>query len=149
MTRYDRFLTGAKELRDGVNELPAPSTTSADIVKNLGLETYLDFLGVSLNHPMAAGKVITLNFVMPDRDERFVLYIENGVLNYTLGKQVDGADATVTIDRSLLDSINLGQTTIADAMQAGDVAIEGNADKFMEFLGLLDRFELWFDIVTP
>ncbi len=78
-----------------------------------------------------------------------MIYIENGVLNYTLGKQVDGADATVTIDRDLLDSINLGETTIADAMQAGDVTVDGNADKFMEFLGLLDRFELWFDIVTP
>lgn len=143
------FLTGAKELREGVNVLPAPSTASADVVKNLGLETYLDFLGVSLNHPKAAGRVITLNFVMPDRDQRFVIYVENGVLNYTLGKQVDGADATVTINRDLLDSVNLGKTTIAEAIQAGEVQIDGNADKFMEFLGLLDRFELWFDIVTP
>lgn len=143
------YLTGAKELRDGVNAMPVPNTASPDIVKNLGLETYLDFLGVSLNHPKAAGKVITLNFVMPDRDERFVVYIENGVLNYTLGKQVDHADATVTIDRAVLDSINLGQTTIADAMQSGDVTVDGDADRFMEFLGLLDRFELWFNIVTP
>ena len=77
------------------------------------------------------------------------MYIENGVLNYTLGKEVDGADATVTIDRDLLDSINLGETRIAAAMQAGNVTIDGNADKFMEFLGLLDRFELRFNIVTP
>ncbi len=143
------FLTGAKELVDGVNALPVPSTSSADVVKNLGLETYLDFLGVSLNHPEAAGRIITLNFTMPDRDERFVVYIENGVLNYTLGTQVEDADATVSIDRDLLDSINLGETTITDAIQAGDVVINGDADKFMEFLGLLDRFELWFNIVTP
>ena len=143
------YLTGAKELREGVNALPVPSTTSADVVKNLSLETYLDFLGVSLNHPEAAGRLITLNFEMPDRNQRFVVYIENGVLNYTLGKQEEDADATVTIDRNLLDSINLGETTIADAMQAGDVMIDGDADKFLEFLGLLDRFELWFNIVTP
>ena len=126
-----------------------PSTTSADVVKNLGLETYLDFLGVSLNHPKAAGRVITLNFSMPDRDERFVVYIENGVLNYTIGKQEDGADATITIDRELLDSVNLGQTTIAEEIASGNVTIEGDADKFLEFLGLLDRFDLWFNIVTP
>ncbi len=143
------FLTGAKELLDGVNALPVPSTSSADVVKNLGLETYLDFLGVSLNHPEAAGRVITLNFTMPDRDERFVVYIENGVLNYTLGTQVEDADATVSIDRDVLDSINLGETTITDAIQAGDIVINGDADKFMEFLGLLDRFELWFNVVTP
>ena len=34
-------------------------------------------------------------------------------------------------------------------MQAGDVEIDGNADKFVEFLSLLDRFDLWFNIVTP
>ena len=115
----------------------------------MGLETYLDFLGVSLNHPKAAGRVITLNYTMPDRNQRFVVYIENGVLNYTLGKHSADADATITIDRAVLDSINLGQTTIADAMQAGDVTVDGNADKFLEFLGLLDSFELWFNIVTP
>jgi len=78
-----------------------------------------------------------------------IIPIENGILNYTLGKQIDDADATVTIDTELLDSTNFGQTTISDAMQAGEATVDGNADKFMEFLGLLDRFELWFDIVTP
>ena len=143
------YLTGAKELREGVTALPVPSTMSADIVRNLDLEAYLDFLAVSLNHPEAAGRVITLNYMLPDRGEKFVLYIENGVLNYTLGKQADGADATVTVDRQVLDNINLGATTIVDAIQAGDVTIEGDSDKFMEFLGLLDRFDLWFNIVTP
>ncbi|MDJ0917437.1 MAG: alkyl sulfatase dimerization domain-containing protein [Woeseiaceae bacterium] len=143
------YLTGAKELREGVQALPVPNTMSGDIVRNLDLEAYLDFLAVSLNHPEAAGRVITLNYVLPDRGEEFVLYIENGVLNYTLGKQADDADATVTIDRQVLDNINLGATTIVDAIQAGDVTVDGDSAKFMEFLGLLDRFDLWFNIVTP
>lgn len=143
------FLTGAKELRDGVNALPIPNTMSPDIVRNLGLETYLDFLGISLNHPKAAGREITLNFVMPDRDQEYVIYVENGVLNYTIGKQAEDADATITVDRAVLDSVNLGQTTIADAMQAGNVAIDGDPVKFIEFLGLLDRFDAWFNVVTP
>ena len=143
------FLTGASELRDGVNAVPIPSTMSADVVRNLGLETYLDFLAVSLNHPKAAGRVLTLNFVMPDRDEKFVIYMENGVLNYTIGKQASNADATITMDRAVLDDINLGRTTIADAMQSGDVLVAGSAAKYVEFLGLLDRFDPWFNVVTP
>ena len=143
------FLTGASELRDGVNAVPIPSTMSADVVRNLGLETYLDFLAVSLNHPKAAGRVLTLNFVMPDRDEKFVIYMENGVLNYTIGEQASNADATITMDRAVLDDINLGRTTIADAMQSGDVLVAGSAAKYVEFLGLLDRFDPWFNVVTP
>ena len=106
----------------------------------------LKHLGYSLQANM---KTLEEGRQHPDRDEQFVVYIENGVLNYTLGRQVEDADATVSIDRDVLDSINLGETTITDAIQAGDVVINGNADKFMEFLGLLDRFELWFNIVTP
>ena len=143
------FLTGAKELREGVHTLPIPSTLSPDVVQNLSLETYLDFLGVSLNHPKAAGREISLNFVMPDRGQRYVVNVENGVLNYTIGKQAEDADATVTIDRALLDRINLGQTTIMEAMQDGNVTVDGNPLKLVEFLGLIDRFDPWFNVVTP
>ncbi|HSG59486.1 MAG TPA: alkyl sulfatase dimerization domain-containing protein, partial [Woeseiaceae bacterium] len=43
------FLSGAKELRDGVVTAATPDTSSPDIVRNLGLETYLDYLAVRLN----------------------------------------------------------------------------------------------------
>ena len=86
---------------------------------------------------------------MPDRGQKYVLYVENGVLNYTIGKQAEDADATVTMDRAVLDSINLGQTTIADAMLEGTVDVEGNPLKLVEFLGLIDRFDPWFNVVTP
>jgi len=143
------FLSGAKELRDGIIEAATPDTGSADIIRNLGLETYLDYLAVRLNHPKAAGKVITLNFVMPDVDEKFVMYIENGVMNYTMGVQGDKADATVTINRTVLDDINLGQTTLNQAITDGMVAIDGNAEQFGNFVAMLDRFEFWYNIVTP
>jgi len=143
------YLSGAKELRHGVNAVATPDTSSPDIVQNLGLETYLDYLGVRLNHPDAAGRVITLNFVMPDQNQSFVVYVENGVMNYTLDKQEDAADASIRLDRSVLDRINLGQINIEQAVESGEVSIDGNAAKFDEFVSLLDDFEFWFNIVTP
>jgi alkyl sulfatase BDS1-like metallo-beta-lactamase superfamily hydrolase len=143
------YLSGAKELRQGVRVAATPNTSSPDIVQNLGLETYLDYLGVRLNHPEAAGRVLTLNFTMPDRDQTFVIYVENGVMNYSLDKHEDEADASIRLDRSVLDRINLGQTSIEQAVASGDVSIDGNAAKFDEFVSLLDNFEFWFNIVTP
>ncbi len=143
------YLTGAMELRNGVNRVPVPSTNSPDVVRALSLETYLDYLAVRLNGPEAAGREITLNFTLPDRGDEFVIFVANGVLNYTLGRHEDDAQATVTMDRAVLDDINLGQTTIDDAISSGLVTIEGDADRFTEFLSLLDRFDFWFDIVTP
>ena len=86
---------------------------------------------------------------MPDRDEEFVVFVANGVLNYTIGRHADDAHATVTMDRAVLDDINLGQTTISDAMSSSLVTIEGDAERFTEFVSLLDTFDFWFDIVTP
>jgi alkyl sulfatase BDS1-like metallo-beta-lactamase superfamily hydrolase len=143
------YLSGASELRNGVQKGVTVDTSSPDIVRNLGMETYLDYLAVRLNHPEAAGKKITLNVTLPDKDQKFVIYVENGVMNYTLDKHADKADATITLDRSVLDDINLGQTSIDQAITEGKVTVDGDAAKFGDFVALLDTFEFWFDIVTP
>lgn len=143
------YLSGAKELRDGVAEVATPDTASPDMVKGLPLDIYLDYLAVRLNHPEAVGKDFDINFEMPDVDEKFTVSISNGVMNYTIGDWEDDAAATVTIDRAQLDSINLGETTMVDAIEAGDVTVDGDQQTVDEFIGLLDSFEFWFDIVTP
>ncbi|MFL1482699.1 alkyl/aryl-sulfatase [Marinobacter sp. LN3S78] len=145
------YLTGAKELRDGVSSDLAPNAASADIILGLPLDKYLDYLAMRLDHPRAAkaGVDMTLNLVMPDAGDEVTLSIANGVMNYTMDTQADDADATVTMDRAVLDAINLQQRTFPDAIQSGDVAIEGDQKAFLTFLGLLDSFEFGFNIVTP
>ncbi|PTL90988.1 hypothetical protein C6W88_13860 [Halomonas litopenaei] len=143
------YLSAAKELREGVAEVATPDTASPDMVKGLPLDIYLDYLAVRLNHPEAVGKDFDINFEMPDVDEKFTISISNGVMNYTIGDWAEDAAATVTIDRAQLDSINLGETTMADSIDAGDVTVDGDQQTVDEFIGLLDSFEFWFDIVTP
>ncbi len=142
------YLTGAQELRNGVIGGPAPSTGSADMIRGLPIEKYLDYLAMRLNHPKAADADIKLNFELPDVGERFLVEIGNGVMNYTMGIQDDEAGASVTLDRSTLNRINLQQQSFPDAIKAGDVRIDGDPKQLMAFLGLLDSFDFWFDIVT-
>jgi alkyl sulfatase BDS1-like metallo-beta-lactamase superfamily hydrolase len=54
----------------------------------------------------------------------------------------------VTLKRSTLNNIILGQTKLPGAIAAGDVKIQGQAQKLQEFLGLMDSFDFWFNIVT-
>jgi alkyl sulfatase BDS1-like metallo-beta-lactamase superfamily hydrolase len=42
-----------------------------------------------------------------------------------------------------------GQAAAVQAMQAGQVTVEGDPGKLAELMALLDDFEFWFDIVTP
>ncbi|MBA2575535.1 MAG: SCP2 sterol-binding domain-containing protein [Euzebyaceae bacterium] len=84
---------------------------------------------------------------MPDVGEEFTLLVKNGVLNYTLDAHADDADATVTMDPAVLDDLNLGVVTLDQAVADGDIAVEGEADKVAEFVGLLDSLDFWFEIV--
>jgi alkyl sulfatase BDS1-like metallo-beta-lactamase superfamily hydrolase len=72
----------------------------------------------------------------------------NGVLNHTAGVQADDADATIKLSRQMLNDIVLQQTTLKDAVAAGDVTVDGDQSKLGELVSYLDTFEFWFDIVT-
>ena len=143
------YLSGATELRKGVQKVATIDTASPDIANNLPLESFFDYMGVRLNGPKAANKKYTFNIQLPDVKTKVALYLENGVLNYTIGKQEANADTTIIINRQTLNEINLGKITFKEAVAKDKVQLTGNPQPFADFLGLLDTFEFWFNIVTP
>jgi alkyl sulfatase BDS1-like metallo-beta-lactamase superfamily hydrolase len=143
------YLTGAKELRDGVMQLPTPNTASPDSVRAMALDTFLDYLGIRLNGPDSAGKTLTLNITLTDTGETAVLFLANGSLNHSLDRHHDDADAGLAMARAALDDIILGAVNLPDAITAGSVELTGNADAVHDLVSLLDTFEFWFNIVTP
>ena len=50
------YLSAAKELRDGVLDLPAPKTVSPDTIRATPLDMFFDLLAVRLIGPKAAGE---------------------------------------------------------------------------------------------
>jgi alkyl sulfatase BDS1-like metallo-beta-lactamase superfamily hydrolase len=143
------YLTGAKELREGVAKLPTPDTASADTVRAMTLDMFFDYMGVRLNGPKAADAKAVLNFDFGQGGGKYLVEMENGVLNHTAGRQADDADATVTLTRDTLNRIILQETTLADASSSGDVEVSGNQAKLQEMVSYLDSFDFWFNIVTP
>ncbi|MDJ0791969.1 MAG: alkyl sulfatase dimerization domain-containing protein [Acidimicrobiia bacterium] len=143
------YLTGAKELRDGVETPKVLVTASPDSVRAMSIPMFLGYLAMRLNGPAAADKQYEFNLVFPDIGETYLLEVGNGVLNYTEGVTSDAANATVRLNRSTMDAVVLQETTLADEIASGGVTIEGDGATFEDFLGLLDDFEFWFNIVTP
>ena len=72
-----------------------------------------------LNGEKAAGKKITLNIEFTDLKKPYALMIENGVLNYA-PKVVANADAKITLTKTTLDRIQLGEITPEQAITSGD-----------------------------
>jgi len=142
------YLSGAKELRDGVMVLPVPQVAT-DTVRATPLDMFFDLLAVRLIGPKAVGKVMTFNANFTDINEQYVLTVENGVLNYAKSTQADKADATLTTTRAVLDQVALGEARLVDKLATGEAKIEGSQEKLIEFLSLMDTFEFWFNIVTP
>lgn len=143
------YLQGAFELRNGVPKAGGINTASPDTIKAMPPNMVFDYLAVRLNGPKAADKKIVLNVDFTDLKEKYVLTVENGVLNYSHGRQDDQADATVKLSKATLDAIQLKEATIEQKIESGDVEIGGKKEAFTEFLGLLDTFPFWFNIVTP
>ena len=131
-----------------MKKLPTPNTASPDTVRAMTLEMFFDYLSVRLDREKAAEAKATFNFDFGDSG-KYVIEMENGVLNHTADRQAADADATVALSRDTLNKIILQETKLADAIQAGDVKIAGDRAKLDELVSNLDSFEFWFGIVTP
>jgi alkyl sulfatase BDS1-like metallo-beta-lactamase superfamily hydrolase len=144
------YLTGAKELRDGVTVLPTPTTASADVIAAMPTGLILDYLAIRLRHPDAADLVGTTLLELTDVRERHLLELSNGVLH---NRSVDAdaevaASATVTTTRAWLDGVLLLEDPAA-AFGGDGVTISGDPSALLAVFGLLDGFPFWFDIVSP
>jgi alkyl sulfatase BDS1-like metallo-beta-lactamase superfamily hydrolase len=131
--------------------LPAQggSTANPELLKGVSIDLTFDFLGVRLNAGKAEGKHIVINWTFTDRNETYVMNLENSTLTHRAGKLDDNADAGVKLTRAALDAITLKQRTFLDSIATGDVSVSGNPMKLRELFGLLDDFSLDFEIVEP
>jgi alkyl sulfatase BDS1-like metallo-beta-lactamase superfamily hydrolase len=143
------YLTGAKELREGIKKLPTPDTASADTVRAMDLDLFFDYLAMRLDGEKADGKKISLNLTFSDLKKKYALEMENGVLNHTAGRTLKNADTSLTLTRDTLNKIMLKETTLKDAVGSGAIKVQGNEAKLEELMSYLDSFEFWFPIVTP
>lgn len=143
------YLTGAKELREGVKKLPTPDTASPDTVRAMSMDLFFDYLAMRLMPEKTEGKRINLNFDFTDLKKNYAVEMVHGVLNHTEGRKLSNADATVTLTRDTLNKIMLKETTLPAAVSSGAVKIQGDQAKLAELVSYLDSFDFWFNIVTP
>ncbi len=141
------YLQGAFELRNGIPDFATQGTASPDVIRAMPPEMLFDYLAVRLNGEKAAGADIGLNMEFTDLDETYGLTVRNGVLNH--GPALGEPDATITLAKSTLDAVQLGETTLEDARASGDLEITGETERLAQFLGLLESFPFWFGLVTP
>lgn len=142
------YLQGAYELRNGVPTAGGTVTASPDTIRAMSPSMLFDYLAVRINPEKAAGKKMVVNMDFTDIGEKHTLSLENAVLNHTT-RYAASPDVTVTLSKQTLDNIQLGQGTLEQKIASGEIKVQGDQQTFSDFVGLLDKFNFWFNIVTP
>ena len=148
-TWRNAYLYGAQELRNGVRQLPPRPMLSPDMLVALTAETLFDFIAVRLNPERVAGRQFVLNWHLEDSGERLVQKLSNSTLTQLAGKTAADATAGVTTTRETLVALIVRRTTVAEAVQAGRLQIDGDAACVSALFDMLDDFAMQFDVVTP
>ena len=138
------FLSGATELRDGNFGTPV-NTTSTTMLSQLTPEQMFDTLAISVNGPHAWDLDIAIDMTFTDLATNYRLTLRNGVLVYR-ACPADASSANVTV--TLATKMRLLAAAAGDFTSPG-LETSGDAAALQALLGVLDRPDPGFNIITP
>ena len=141
------YLAGTSELRDGIRPAP-PTTGSADIIANLPSEAIFDLMATRLDPAKVGDARVSVLFIFPERNERFLVSVHNDVLTAEPAAEDAKADATLTVARALfLQSLFTGQS-LAPKVLTGQVKVAGDIKALQKLTSWFDQPKPGFPIVT-
>jgi hypothetical protein len=138
------FLSGATELRTGNFGTPV-STQAPTMLSQLTPEQMFDVLAISVNGPRAWDLDLALDVTFADLGANYRLTLRNGVLVYRK-RPAEAATATATV--TLAAKMRLMAAALGDFSSPG-LEVSGDAGALQALLGVLDRPDPEFNIVTP
>jgi alkyl sulfatase BDS1-like metallo-beta-lactamase superfamily hydrolase len=138
------FLAGATELRDGNFGTPTQSA-SMSMMSQLTPEQMFDSLAISINGPKAWDLDLAIDVTFADVATNYRLTLRNGVLVY---RKVAADASTATATVTLANKLRLLTFAAGDTTSPG-VDVAGDAAALPSLLGVLDRPDPAFAIVTP
>jgi alkyl sulfatase BDS1-like metallo-beta-lactamase superfamily hydrolase len=141
------FLAGAFELRSGIPEGASPDTGGPDMIAAMSTELFLDFVGIRMDSKRAEDMEFSINLITPDNGEKFAIELSNATLTNVEGFLNENPDLTITIDRSDLSVIMMGQKSFAASIADGTAQVDGDVDILAQLAATLVTFEIGFEIL--
>lgn len=143
------YLTGAKELRDGV--LPTSNITrpGPSFLQAMDTGLLFDYLAVKVNAKRAESEAFKINFTFTDEGREYLVELSNATLTNIEGVTVQDADLSLTISREDWTLVILKQVALRDLLASGKASFAGDIRILNQLFSLMDEFPFWFNIVTP
>jgi hypothetical protein len=92
---------------------------------------------------------IVMNWIFIDPVDPYLVWVQDGVMNYTANKLETTADVSLMLSRDTLNAIMAGELSPKKAIQDELITITGNKTALLHFFLLLDDSDPSFPIVTP
>lgn len=141
------FLSSAQELRNGAPAVAAPRGTSPSLARAMTTTQWWDAVATRVDSGLADGTDFTINFSSPDTQQNFVVEMSGGTLSNIEGYLSDDADVTITMNRSDLETVIMGQETLGSQLQAGVGTVTGNQAVLLQLASVLVTFESSFEVM--
>jgi alkyl sulfatase BDS1-like metallo-beta-lactamase superfamily hydrolase len=137
------FLSGAAELRDG--NFGTPTKAAPTMLAQLTPDQMFDALAINVNGPRAWDLNLAIDVTFADVATNYRVSLRNGVLVHRkVPADSQTAQATVTLANKLrLLAFAAGDTT------SPGVEVTGDATALPALLGVIDRPDPAFNIITP
>jgi alkyl sulfatase BDS1-like metallo-beta-lactamase superfamily hydrolase len=116
----DVYLTGALELRRGVQSGGPDLASAAGLLRHLPAAGFFDSMATRLDAAKADGEQLSINFVFSDLGETHVVTIENAVLHHHQRDADPAAAATVLLTRDFLVQLATGQAGLREMIFSDD-----------------------------
>ncbi|PRW63953.1 alkyl/aryl-sulfatase [Actinopolyspora mortivallis] len=145
------YLSGAHELRNGPFGTPT-EVDQKNVLSALTVEQVFDAMALLVNGPKAWDTTAVIDWRFPEENRTHRSELSNGVLvhyDHHTGTELPSAEATVTLSRQTLIHHVLGDGDIGQAVNDGDITIDGDAGALKKLRGLFDQPDPNFGIVTP
>jgi alkyl sulfatase BDS1-like metallo-beta-lactamase superfamily hydrolase len=141
------FLAAAFELRNGIPQGASPKSAGPDVLRAMSTSLFLDFLGIRMDADKAEGMKFSINLITPDNGGKHAVEMSNGALTNIEGFMAKNPDLTITIDRTDLETVMMGQARFDDQIKNGKAKLEGNREVYEQLKSTLVDFQLGFEMM--
>ncbi len=141
------FLSAAQELRNGAPPIAAPRGTSPSLARAMTTSQWWDAVATRVDSSIADGVQFIVNFETPDTGQQFVIELSGGTLTNIEGYLSEEANASITINRTDLDTVIMGRATLPEQLQAGIGSIDGDMAVLLQLGSVLTTFNPGFEVL--
>lgn len=143
------YLTGALELRHGPPKQGVPREAFLELLQYTPIERFLEAMAASIDGRRASELALRINLVFTDLQDSYVLWLENGVLQYRRSAPDPAANATLKLSKAFFLRMMTGSAGPVALLSSAETDIEGSTIDLARFLRLMDEAPGTFAIVTP